>query len=335
MGRPGRKARMLLLGIALSCFSPAPSLGQITLQAQRGDGIWTLLERGGISPTAARIEAFKELNAERLIRGDQLVAGRTYTLPEAVAGGAAVRVEPLFGPKYERVERRSARLAGYVYYVVSGHGGPDPGAVGRYAGHPLPEDEVAYDVGLRLARRLMQEGATVHLIVQDPDDGIRDGTRFPLDRDERYLGDVAISTSQRQRLRDQVWIINRLYGVHRDDAKRQRVIALHVDARSSAREPQIDVHFQVMSERSRRFAQVLLDTFREQYDRVQPGRGYAGKVETRDLYLLRHTRPVAVLIELGNIRHERDQRRLVRAGNRQALAEWLTQGLVREAALER
>lgn len=334
MRHPGRRARALLLGVALSCLSPVPSFAQITLQAQRGDGIWTLLERAGIPPTAARVEAFKELNSERLIRGDQLMAGRTYTLPDA-AGGAAVTSEPLFGPTRQRVERRSARLAGYVYYIVSGHGGPDPGAVGRYGGQPLPEDEVAYDVALRLARRLMQEGATVHLIVQDPDDGIRDGTRFPLDRDERYLGDVAISTSQLQRLRDQVWIINRLYGVHRDDGKRQRVIALHVDARSSAREPQIDVHFQVMSERSRRFAQVLLDTFREQYERVQPGRGYSGKVETRDLYLLRHTRPIAVLIELGNIRHQRDQRRLVRAGNRQAVAEWLTRGLLREAASDR
>ncbi len=327
--------RFSLLGIALALCLPAPASGQTelaALRAQHGDGIWNLLERAGIPPTNAYIRAFKELNEGRLIRGDQLLAGRTYELPEGGAGGADVTVVPIFGPRYERVERRSDRLAGHVYYVVSGHGGPDPGAIGRYGGRSLPEDEVAYDVALRLARSLMEEGATVHLIVEDPDDGIRDGARFDVDRDERYRGGVRISTSHVRRLRDRVAIINRLYDEHRPTARLQRVLALHVDARGTRREPPVDVHFQVASSRSRRFAQGLLDTFREQYRRVQPGRGYEGEVEHRNLYVLRHTKPVAVLVELGNIRHPRDQVRLTRTSNRQTLAEWLTRGLLREAA---
>jgi len=312
----------------LTLNGPAPSDSTTTLRAARGDGIWDLLERAGVEPTPSAIEAFKDRNRDRLIRGDELLAGRSYTVP---AGGSRVGTFPIFGPEYERVARRSDRLAGRVYYIVAGHGGPDPGTVGRYAGRRLPEDEIAYDVSLRVARRLLEEGATVHLVVQDPDDGIRDGSRFPLDHDERYVGEHRIPRSQLGRLRDRVRIINRLYREHGGRAKVQRVLALHVDARGSRRDPQIDVHFLVASRRGRRMADGLRAAFRHQYARVQPGRGYDGTVGVRNLYVLRHTLPVAVLVELGNIRNSRDQRRLTVARNRQAVADWLVDGLLRDA----
>jgi N-acetylmuramoyl-L-alanine amidase len=299
-----------------------------TLQAARGDGIWDLLQRAGIQPTPTSIEAFKRRNRGRLIHGDELLAGRSYTVP---ASGSRVATFPIFGPGYERVERESNRLSGRIYYIVSGHGGPDPGTVGRYAGRRLPEDEIAYDVSLRLARRLLEEGATVYPIVQDPNDGIRDGSRFPLDHDERYLGGGRIPLSQLARLRDRVRIVNRLYADNGGSRSVQRVLALHVDARSSRRTPQIDVHFLVASRRGRRMALGLRAAFRHQYARVQPGRGYDGTIDVRNLYVLRHTRPVSVLVELGNIRNSLDQQRLTRARNRQAVADWLVDGLLREA----
>jgi N-acetylmuramoyl-L-alanine amidase len=54
-------------------------------------------------------------------------------------------------------------------------------------------------------------------------------------------------------------------------------------------------------------------------------------VTTRNLYMLRETKPPAVLVELGNIRNLRDQMRLLKVNNRQALANWFTEGLIREA----
>lgn len=325
-----RNLALSVTGFVLLGYLAVPAVAQTTLEARRGDGIWTLLVRADVSPTRDAIESFKRLNEGRLLRGDGLVAGRSYEVPR----GSEPRVEtvPLFGPRYERVERRTDRLEGRVYYIVGGHGGPDPGTVGRYAGRALPEDEVAYDVSLRLARRLMEEGATVHLIVEDPDDGIRDGSRFDPDTDERYAGGHPIALGHERRLRDRVAIVNRLYDEHRATAKAQRLLALHVDARGRRHEPQIDVHFQVASDAGRAFAARLLGTLRAQYARVQPGRGYRGTVELRDLYVLVNTKPIAALVELGNIRHPRDQLRLTRAANRQALAEWLARGLLEEAA---
>jgi N-acetylmuramoyl-L-alanine amidase len=77
--------------------------------------------------------------------------------------------------------------------------------------------------------------------------------------------------------------------------------------------------------------QVLHSTIREKYAQYQPGRGYGGRVKMRNLMILRDTKPVAVLVELGNIRHPGDQVRLVKPGNRQALADWIAEGLAREA----
>jgi len=48
---------------------------------------------------------------------------------------------PIFGKAFEQVDIQSTKLTGHVYYVVAGHGGPDPGAVVKYHGHQLCEDE--------------------------------------------------------------------------------------------------------------------------------------------------------------------------------------------------
>lgn len=307
----------------------------VVLEARRGEGIWHLLRRAGRSPTSASIREFRALNQEDVLPGGGLMVGRSYEIPVPAGSSASsseeTSIHPVFGPDHQRVERKSDRLRGHVYYILGGHGGPDPGTLARYRGRSLPEDEVAYDVALRLARRLLEEGATPYLIVKDPDDGIRDASWFRHDEDERYLDGGRIALSQRRRLRDRVRIINRLYEEHRATAKSQRLLSLHVDARGGGYEPQIDVHFLVASRDGSRFASVLRSTFRSRYAAVQPGRGYDGTVAFRNLYVLRRSRPVATVVELGNIRNPRDQMRLTQPGNRQAVAEWLTRGLLREA----
>ena len=99
---------------------------------------------------------------------------------------------PIFGKKHEHVPLESTKLRGRVYYVVSGHGGPDPGAMSKKGKHTLCEDEYAYDVALRLARQLIANGATVYMIVRDPDDGIRSGQYLGCDYDEVVWGNKKI-----------------------------------------------------------------------------------------------------------------------------------------------
>src|SRR5690606_5673630 len=73
--------------------------------------------------------------------------------------GLALNV-PYFGKTYENLKVKDQQLKGAVYYLLAVHGGPDPGALGKYGPYLLSEDECAYAVTIRLARRLMEHGAT-------------------------------------------------------------------------------------------------------------------------------------------------------------------------------
>ena len=42
--------------------------------------------------------------------------------------------EALFGKEYATYQITSNELSGACFYLVSGHGGPDPGAIGIYQG---------------------------------------------------------------------------------------------------------------------------------------------------------------------------------------------------------
>ena len=52
--------------------------------------------------------------------------------------------EPLFGKAMASYPIASNELSGACFYLVGGHGGPDPGAIGTYGGHKLHEDKASY-----------------------------------------------------------------------------------------------------------------------------------------------------------------------------------------------
>jgi N-acetylmuramoyl-L-alanine amidase len=62
----------------------------------------------------------------------------------------------------------------------------------------------------------------------------------------------------------------------------------------------------------------------------QPNRGYEGTVSDRNLYVTKNSFVPAVFIELGNINHTKDQQRFIIADNRQAVANWLRDGLIED-----
>lgn len=237
----------------------------------------------------------------------------------------------LFGKKHENIVEESHKLKDRVYYLVAGHGGPDPGAIGKRYSNILHEDEYAYDVVLRLAKNLMKHGAKVEIIVQDPDDGIRDDYYLNNSYDEVYLGNQPIPRNQLERLKKRVEIINEEYRNNKN-AIEQIVVPIHVDSRENKKR-RIDIFFyhNRNSERGKEIAETLLETIENKYEQAQPGRGYNGSVSARGLYMLRKTIPTTVYIELGNIQNTRDQLRLVEKNNRQAIANWLTDGFLKLA----
>lgn len=243
-------------------------------------------------------------------------------------GPGTTRRYPILGPAYESVTVRDRALRGAVFYIVAGHGGPDSGARGKRGDATLCEDEYAYDVGLRLARRLLEHDARVYVIIRDPDDGIRDDSLLLCDTDETAWGGASLPVDQLARLRQRSRIVNRLSRAH-GQARYRRLIALHVDSRSEGDRVDIFFYHHSQSPAARRTARRLQSTIEQKYRAHQPWRGYRGTVAPRDeLYMLRTTHPRTVYIELGNIRNPLDQRRFIEVDNRQALANWLAKGLL-------
>lgn len=324
----------LLLILGLNLFAQDYK----TFQAKKGDGIYSVLKQHGLPPQQY-LDKFIELNKSRLGKDNTLIAGRTYQLPvlnekrtvvqdspPQKETSAETKVYEIFGNKYKEVTIKSRELSKAVYYLMSGHGGPDPGAIGNLYGKMLCEDEYAYDVTLRLARNLVELGATVYMIIRDPNDGIRDEQFLVPDKDEVCFPNHPIPLGQVARLSQGTEVVNSLY--KQNKGKFQRMVVIHVDSRSHKQNIDVFFYHDKRSDTGKKLATTLKDTFGQKYARHQPTRGYNGSVSERNLYVIKNSYPPSVFIELGNINHTRDQQRFILSDNRQAVANWLRDGLI-------
>jgi N-acetylmuramoyl-L-alanine amidase len=309
-----------------------------TFKAKKGDGIYAVLKQNGYSSTAY-FNQFIELNKDKLGKENTLIIGKVYRLPlkeDSIKVAQVVQAKPepipekavyeIYGKDYREITVKSKELSGAVYYLESGHGGPDPGAIGNLNGHMLCEDEYAYDVTLRLARNLIEQGATVYMIIRDPNDGIRDEQYLTPDKDEVCYPNSAIPLNQLARLKQSTKAVNALHALNKK--KFQRLVVIHVDSRNEKENIDVFFYHDKGSNTGKRLANTLKETFEKKYAMHQPNRGYSGNVSERNLYVIKNSITPSVFIELGNINHTRDQQRFINPDNRQAVANWLRDGLI-------
>ncbi|MCC8146609.1 MAG: N-acetylmuramoyl-L-alanine amidase [Bacteroidales bacterium] len=326
-------------------FSIHIAVAQERSKPRNGEGSIAFLQRHGYS--AGYLPEFERINKGKFGKNKSLLLHVSYILPEkgtkgkktpkATSAGnekenksarkiGGIYTEPLFGKKYQDYSIKSTDLAGACFYLVSGHGGPDCGATTKINGRTLHEDEYAYDVMLRLARNLLEHGATVHIIIQDAKDGIRDQEFLNNSETETCMG-KAIPRDQKLRLKQRCDKINELSAKAQE--KYERAIFIHLD--SQGHKKQLDVYFYHQQKRgSERLAETMRNTFRTQYKKHQPNRGFSGTVSYRSLYVLNNTNPVSIFAELANMQNEHDRRRYLDVNNRQAMANWMLRGFVQD-----
>lgn len=318
---------ILLLSLATATGAMTYSVQADTTlvdEPRPGEGIGTFLLRKGLDPSVYKAD-FIKMNSDKLGKDNTLKLGVRYNIPQKPKGDYAI--EALLGNDNKNVKIVNHDLKGCVYYLVSGHGGPDPGAMSQLNGHDLCEDEYAYDIMLRLARQLLSWGATVHIIIQDKDDGIRDEPYLAYDNHETCMGEV-IPLDQIQRLRQRCVAINNLYAKER--SKYCRAIFMHLDSRSVKERIDIFLYHYQKSVKGERLANTMRKKFEEKYKQHQPNRGFSGTVSERNLYVLKESNPPAVFLELGNIQNAKDQQRFLLSTNREAVAKWMAEGILAE-----
>ena len=322
-----------------------------TVVAVKGDGIYSILRKNGMNPITF-YQQFIDLNKKNLNSDNGLFTGRTYIIPannkiktikmDSITKESLItipldsskttvilnkNIHPFFGKGIKSLPLDNKKLEGAVYYLISGHGGPDPGAIGIYNKKQVSEDEYAYDVTLRLAAMLLSSGAKVYVIIKDPNDGIRDQSILKIDYDEVNYPNKEIPRNQKMRLQLRTQTVNDLYTKHKNVAY-QRLLVIHVDSRS--KDNNIDVFFyhHKNSKNGKRLAENIHQSFKQKYAKFQPNRKYSGTIGYRNLYLIENTFQPIVYIELGNIHNKRDQKRIMNYKNRNALAKWIAGGLL-------
>lgn len=252
--------------------------------------------------------------------------------PKEIKGGITAngRNFPIFGKKYAYTPLTSSKLRGQVFYIVAGHGGPDPGAMAKRGNYNLCEDEYAYDVALRLCRNLVAHGATAYMIVRDPNDGIRNDKFLKADEDEVLWGNQKMSPVQKTRLFQRSDIINELFEKHKKQGVvNQKMICIHVDSRSKHERTDLFFYYQQKNEAGKKLAESMRQTINSKYKKYRKKGQYLGTVSSRDLHMLRESKPIGIYVEMANIKNVADQQRIVLERNRQLIADWLFEGLTK------
>ena len=329
--------------IALMSFPVFSQTSVKTVIAEKGDGIYSILRKQGINPVR-HYGHFVDLNQDNLRDSMHLYEGREYVIPPVPVDSVAIietvekktteiksvsniLTDDIFGKNYDTTEIKSNKLQGNVYYLISGHGGPDPGAIEKYEGKIIAEDEYAYDITLRLAKELISHGAKTYIIIRDLNDGIRDQRLLEIDRDEVAYPNEEIPLNQLLRLKQRVDVVNKLY--LENSGKYQRLIVTHVDSRSKGQNIDVFFYHHESSKNGKRLAESIHETFLKKYRQYQPNRNYEGTFADRSgLYLVKNTLPAMAYIEIGNIKNKKDQKRILDPDNRQALAKWISEGVL-------
>ena len=359
------KMRFIFL-LSCICFASLVSAQSDTVRtvvAKQGDGIYKILRENGYE-AKDYYHKFLEINKDKIQLEDQLILGETYLLPEkhdtikpehvvvidtvpqlcikpdslivADSVPPACVTDTTTSPMPQvKMELRIAdtikgtALKGAIFYLIAGHGGPDPGATSYVDGVMISEDEYAYDITLRLARCIEEQSGKVYMIIDDPDDGIRDGRILKIDYDEYFYPGFEISRDKNRRLVERADAVNKLYHQNKT-TKYQRVVEIHIDSRSSTQRVDAFFYYCHGSTKGKALAERMYNVFHQKYAKFQPNRGYFGTVEERDLLVIKRVIPPAAFMEAGNINNERDRKRLLDANNRQALAKWLCEALIED-----
>lgn len=292
----------------------------IFLKAEQGDGIIRLLNRHNLEPDIY-YEAFTKQNSDKLKDNKHLILGETYMLV----------IEPQIKDSISEISDivEDSLLLGAVVYIVAGHGGPDPGAITIVDGHTIAEDEYAYDICLRLKYEILKHSGEAIMIIHDPNDSIRNDKILEIDNDEVCYPNLEIPYNHTKRLVQRADAVNDLYS-EKPANSYQRVLVVHLDSRSTGQKVDVFFYHYPGSKNGKAFANNLKDVFAEKYAEHQPNRGYEGTVSGRNLLVLRKTLPPAAFVELANIKNTHNQKRFLDPDNRQALAKWLCEGIIRD-----
>ncbi|AKA34650.1 hypothetical protein [Flagellimonas lutaonensis] len=280
-------------------------LGQdsvLTVVAQPGDGIFSILRKQGIHPKKY-FGAFLELNEGHIKNGSELKQGWPYKIPMAPDSfknmGRAVSLPdgtetPLFDVELAKLDLKSEELKNAVYYLVV-------------------EDKVQNDfittMATNLASRLLVNGAKVYVIKNE---SVSDDTANAFSRAQQYVD-----------------VVNKRY--LKNQGKYQRLLILRANGSLESKSLDVSFYHYDGSDEGERLAENLKAIFGRYSKKVGKVSDAPGVfVDNQSLFLARNMLPPITVLSLSDA-VTTPARHLVRKDQR-ALTRWIANGMLQDYA---
>ncbi len=185
-----------------------------------------------------------------------------------------------------------------IVFIDAGHGGRDPGAIGRYGAN---EDIINLEITLRL-KRLVEEGGGIAILTRDGDYGL-----YSPDAPNKKRDDLQ---KRKELARESESHIN---------------IIIHLNSFPQTQYHGAQTFYYGGSEESKKLATLLQDELRRVLDkenRRQPK-------ESNDIYMLKDNEAPTVLVECGFLSNPEEERLLNEGRYQEKIAFAIYSGIIR------
>jgi len=278
-------------------------LGKLeTAIALKGDGIYSLLRRHGISGDKNYMK-FVELNKDNIKNGSLLKVGETYFIPNVtnsfVKMGKRILLSgdsdtSIFADDSDlyKLRKKNNVLENTVYYLLLDTFNPENLQVIKNT------SKTRNDVAIAMAKELLQQGARVFL--------------FEYNRNEKQL------------LGDYVGVINKRFLKYQ--GQYQRLLVMDIDKFTEfGTHNTVSISYYQKSKEGRKFANNIENIFKTKKAKLKfLKKGYGVFTDNVNLYLAKNILPAMTFIQIKS--HEYDNKNLVLA-DKKNLVDWITTGI--------
>ena len=286
------KKLLSVLGICIPMCFVSAQVDYAMVEAQQGDGIFSILRKQGLNPGKYYGE-FLELNQDKLAKGSNLQLGVEYKVPLAEDSykQTVVKVQakdsldqPLFDQELAEINPVSNKLSEAVIYLIAGNDLQNASDSIRNLSDQITQ---------RLAKELMIHGAQVYVIQSDKN-AAPDPAHINVLPEEK-IEDPMASFAQMQEYVD---LVNKRYVKHW--GKYQRLIITRVEEVVERPSWEVSIFHQENNGDSKQIAENLQSLFRDQSAKSQSISRYTEVFKHHNnLYLAKNSLPAVTLIDIG------------------------------------